>query len=496
MEPLMILQIEQNGAIRTVDLTGPVVIGRDTPKGTADIKITGDYISRRHGSFEPKEGDCVYTDLNSANGTWLNGRLVPPGEPVYLRNGDVLQLCGGDLDTAEEITSIYLIIPSYTLSHLHFREDSPWKGLVPSSDELDSLPVILVDEEPEAHETFNDLPVVLIGEEPEPQQTFSDLPLIIEEEAPAPAAPKEKAPAPQAAPKEEVPVPPAAPKEKAPEPLPAVRGDSLRIDIRERVVTGFKKKKTLLRNVRMTIPSGKMVLILGGSGAGKTTFINAVMGYEKADATILYGNRDIYEEFNEMKFEIGYVPQQDLMRGSDSVYETLRNAAEMKLPLGMKAADREERIDYVLDMLGLSREAETSVARLSGGQRKRLSIALEYVSNPSLFFLDEPDSGLDGVMSRSLMNSLRAIANEGKIILVISHAPDRTRELFDRIIVLAKSPTDDCGRLAFYGTVQEALQFFEVDSLEGVVMRINRPDEGGEGKADYYINKYERFCGV
>ena len=183
------------------------------------------------------------------------------------------------------------------------------------------------------------------------------------------------------------------------------------------------------------------------------------------------------------------------MRGSDSVYETLRNAAEMKLPPTVRGDRREARIQYVLEMLGLSREKDTAVSRLSGGQRKRLSIALEYVSNPSLFFLDEPDSGLDGVMARSLMNSLRAIADEGKIIMVISHGPDRARELFDRVIVLAKSQEDNCGRLAFYGTVEEALEFFEVDSLEVIVMRINRQDEGGEGLADMYISRFAAMQG-
>jgi ABC-type multidrug transport system ATPase subunit len=246
----------------------------------------------------------------------------------------------------------------------------------------------------------------------------------------------------------------------------------------------------LLQNINMTIQSGEMVLILGGSGAGKTTFMNAVMGYEKAEGRIMHGDTDIYEDFESMKYKIGFVPQQDLIRTSDSVYDTLSNAAEMKMPKGTTKEERSARIEKVLETLGLQRERNSLVSKLSGGQKKRLSIAVEYIANPSLFFLDEPDSGLDGIMSKSLMQNLRNIADEGKIVMVISHAPDRASELFNKVVVLAKSVQDNCGHLAFFGSIQEAKDFFETDSLEGVVKRINRADEGGDGLSDYYIQKY------
>ena len=115
---------------------------------------------------------------------------------------------------------------------------------------------------------------------------------------------------------------------------------------------------------------------------------------------------------------------------------------------------------------------------------------MEYIADPSLFFLDEPDSGLDGIMARTLMENLRTIADEGKIVMVISHGPDRAAELFDKVIVLAKSAKDNCGHLAFFGTPEQAREFFDTPTLEGVVRRINRPDEGGDGLSDYYIEKY------
>lgn len=106
--------------------------------------------------------------------------------------------------------------------------------------------------------------------------------------------------------------------------------------------------------------------------------------------------------------------------------------------------------------------------------------------------MDEPDSGLDGIMAKSLMQNLREIADEGRIVMVISHAPDRASELFDKVIVLAKSIKDNCGHLAFFGTVDEAFEFFNVNTLEDVVKRINRQDEGGEDLSDFYIEKYNQ----
>ena len=161
------------------------------------------------------------------------------------------------------------------------------------------------------------------------------------------------------------------------------------------------------------------------------------------------------------------------------------------MPASSSEADYAARVDETLHVLGLEREKNSYVGKLSGGQRKRLSIAVEYVGAPALFFLDEPDSGLDGTMARALMENLRQIADSGKIVMVISHSPDRAFELFDQIIVLAKGSQDNCGHLVFTGSPKAACSFFEVDCLEKIVRRINRRDEGGEGLADYYIEKFE-----
>ena len=271
------------------------------------------------------------------------------------------------------------------------------------------------------------------------------------------------------------------------------RHGSLNISIDERTVRNAMKKYTLLKDIQLTIEPGNMVMILGGSGAGKSTFVNAVTGYEKAKATILEGNVDYYRQYDEVKHRIGFVPQENLMREEDTVLMTVSNAADLRLPATLSDEEKKRRVRMALETFGLSGREDTLVSKLSGGQKKRLSICTEFVASPNLFILDEPDSGLDGIMARGLMENLRLIACQGKIVLVITHAPDRVAHLFDKVIVLAKGSETQVGQLAFYGGIQEAKDFFETDSLENVVKRINAVNEGGEGRADEYIEKYKTY---
>ena len=267
----------------------------------------------------------------------------------------------------------------------------------------------------------------------------------------------------------------------------------LTVNIEDRTITDFFKKKALLRDIHMNIEPGHMVLLLGGSGAGKTTFVNAVNGYEKANAEIILNGENLYKEYKKMKYKVGFVPQMDLVRGNDTVERTLYDAAKLRIPVTVSKDERNKRIWSVLQFFGLEPVKDRLCDKLSGGQRKRLSIAMEYISNPDLFILDEPDSGLDGVMARELMEGLRSIADQGKIVMVITHSPDRVIDLFDDVIVLAKD-SKLTGRLTYFGPVEEAKTFFDTDLMERIVLRINRKEEGGDGRADEFIEKYAEVC--
>ena len=270
--------------------------------------------------------------------------------------------------------------------------------------------------------------------------------------------------------------------------------DGLSVDLRERTAKDLGKKRYLLKDISLDIPNGSLVMLLGGSGSGKTTLVNAIIGYEKAEADVTLNGEDIYRNYSRMKYKIGFVPQKNLIRGNDSVIQTVDDAAELRLPKReTRSRVRKPRVKEVMDLLGLSAGEAGLVCKKSGGQLRRICIAMELVSDPELLVLDEPDSGLDGVIAREIFTKLRAIADEGKIVIVITHTPDRVIDLFDKLIVLGRD-SGRCGRLAFYGTPQEAREFFGKDTMEGIVMSVNRREEGGDGLADLFIEKYAKLA--
>lgn len=265
--------------------------------------------------------------------------------------------------------------------------------------------------------------------------------------------------------------------------------EGLSVQIRERTVKEVRKKRYLLKDIALNIPEKSLVLLLGGSGSGKTTLVNAIIGYEKADATVLLNGADVYQDYESVKHDIGFVPQQNLIRGKDTVFRTVNDAASIRLPKTISKEAKSEKISEVMELLGLSAGEHGLVSKKSGGQLRRICIATELITDPKLFILDEPDSGLDGAISREIFTKLRQIADEGRIVIVITHTPDRVIDLFDRVIVLARDSAR-VGRLAFYGTPQEARDFFERDTMEKIVRSVNGKEEGGEGRGDEMIEKY------
>ena len=275
-----------------------------------------------------------------------------------------------------------------------------------------------------------------------------------------------------------------------------VSGDGLSVRIKERKVRNLSTTRYLLKDISLDIPNGSLVLLLGGSGSGKTTFVNALTGYEKANAEIRLNGGDVYRDYAKMKYRIGFVPQQNLVRSSDTVRNTIDDAAEIRLPVIFSGRDeRNSRVQDVLDLLGLASGADGLVGKKSGGMLRRISIAMELIADPELFVLDEPDSGLDGVIARELFTKLRMIADDGRIVIVITHTPDRVIDLFDKVIVLARD-SGRVGRLAFYGSPDEARAFFGKDTMEQIVMSVNSKAEGGEGMADEYIRRFALMTAV
>lgn len=210
-------------------------------------------------------------------------------------------------------------------------------------------------------------------------------------------------------------------------------------------------RKTLLDQVSFPVGAKCLLAVVGPSGAGKSTLLGALTGLRPADrGTVLYDGRDLYRDYAELRSRIGLVPQDDILHSQLTVRRALTYAAELRFPQDTAKAERQARVDEVIGELGLEQRADLPIHSLSGGQRKRVSVALELLTKPSLLFLDEPTSGLDPGMDRSVMNMLRDLADDGRTVIVVTHSV-LNLEGCDRLLVLAPG-----GRIAYFGAPGEA----------------------------------------
>nr|WP_250850527.1 ATP-binding cassette domain-containing protein [Streptomyces malaysiensis] len=236
--------------------------------------------------------------------------------------------------------------------------------------------------------------------------------------------------------------------------------------------------KTILDDVSLGVPEKSLVAVIGPSGSGKSTLLRALTGYRPADrGQVLYDHRDLYAQFAELRRRIGLVPQDDILHKELTVDTALKYAARLRFPGDTKAAERKARIDEVLQGLRLDVHRDKKVAALSGGQRKRVSVALELLTKPSLLFLDEPTSGLDPGLDRDVMKLLRELADDGRTVLVVTHSVAEL-SLCDRVLVMAPG-----GSVAYFGPPDEALEFFGHDSWPDVFSAFeNHRDDDWAGR--------------
>ena len=274
-------------------------------------------------------------------------------------------------------------------------------------------------------------------------------------------------------------------------------GASLVVDIKRETVG---RGRLVLRDIRAEFRAGDFVLILGGSGTGKTTLIKAILGDSRADGSVLLNGRDLYSDLRSMRPMIAIVPQFLTLRPNDTVRDTLADTAAIKLGRVCSRAEQLRRVDEVLESIGITEHADKYIGQLSGGQQKKVAMADQLIGQQKVFICDEPDSGLDAASRIQQMEMLREISRQGKIVIVISHEPDDAvavsdgsrRRLFNKVIVLARSSFDKAGHLAFCGGTEEALRYFGVRRLEDIMLEINPVAEGGRGRADEFIERFRK----
>jgi ABC transport system ATP-binding/permease protein len=213
--------------------------------------------------------------------------------------------------------------------------------------------------------------------------------------------------------------------------------------------------KVLLDQVSFPLGERCLLGVIGPSGAGKSTLLGALTGMQPAgEGSVLYDNRDLYKNYAELKHRIGLVPQADIMHTQLTARRALRYAAELRFPRDTSARERNERVDEVIGELGLTKHAQTRASALSGGQRKRVSVALELLTKPSLLFLDEPTSGLDPGLDKSVMEMMARLAHDGRTVIVVTHSVANL-DLCDRLLVLVPG-----GKVAFFGPPRDGLRHF------------------------------------
>jgi ABC transport system ATP-binding/permease protein len=227
------------------------------------------------------------------------------------------------------------------------------------------------------------------------------------------------------------------------------------------------RHQVLLDDVSLSILPREFIAIVGISGAGKTTLLDALSGFRPAQhGKVLVNGHDLYQNFKVYRTELGYVPQEDIIHRDLTVYQALDFAARLRLPKDISKKERHQQIQTVLADLELTHRQHALVKELSGGQRKRVSIGVELLTKPSLFFLDEATSGLDPGTESQMMRLLRRLADQGRTVILITHATKNVMQC-DLVVFLAKG-----GKVAFYGPPQEALTYFGVADFDDIYLKL------------------------
>lgn len=237
-------------------------------------------------------------------------------------------------------------------------------------------------------------------------------------------------------------------------------------------------------HVSLNIKPGELIAIIGGSGAGKSTILNCMCGYLQPNQGEVYINGvNLYENFDSLKKLVGYVPQSDIVYDNLTLHDMLMYTAQLRLPADTSPKEQEAAIARAIATVELTDKTNSFIKALSGGQRKRASIAVELLSDPNLLFLDEPASGLDPGTERNLMQSLRSMANHGKTVILVTHSTLQLK-MCDKIVFMGKG-----GNLCFFGSYDEALRFFGVSDIVDVYNMIT-------DQAPQWRTRYEKYRGA
>lgn len=501
-----IIAVERNGNITTRELMQgeQFIFGRIG--GANDMAVAAPTVTSQHGMFSFSRGIYTYIDLGSTNGTFLNGSRINsqphvPSTEVVVRDGDLLTIAPGDQNQVSILVSVGagdctwnclslmsmqtvtvgrddrsdIYIPNVSVSRNHAVIRRNGNGF--TVQDLNSVNGTIVN-----GNTLRSVHRLADGDVIQINSTklfYTNGCIIynVQHVANAFAVHVPSYPG--------VPVGSAPKQEKPVNPIARKGGIEVQVKNVSRVVSSKKEgKKKILDNISLTIEKGDLVAILGGSGAGKTTFMNCINGFEgPTEGTVLIDGVELYKNYQTLKSRMGYVPQQDIVHDNLTLKDMLTYTGKLRLPKDDLKQTLDTRVREVIKTVDLTEQTNTLIRKLSGGQRKRASIAVELLSDPQLMFLDEPTSGLDPEAETLLMQQLQKLSREGgKTVVVVTHTLQNIN-LFDKVIFLAPG-----GKLCYYGTPQDACKFFEVGNLTDAYRKIL-------DNTDAYIEKFNRSRG-
>ncbi len=233
--------------------------------------------------------------------------------------------------------------------------------------------------------------------------------------------------------------------------------------------------RMILTDVSLAVLAGEFISLVGGSGAGKSTLLRAMNGFNPAtQGQMLIDGEQLYPNLDAYRMIMGYVPQDDIIHRELTVGKALYYAAKLRLPDADKA-EIDRRIHEVLEMVDMDAHVHKPVRVLSGGQRKRVSIAVELLAQPDLLFLDEPTSGLDPGLEKKMMYDLNRLADRGKTIVLVTHATANIEQC-DHVAFLSQ------GYLSYYGPPGEAIQYFHAQDFADIYLKLTQEVNPAEGK--------------
>lgn len=231
------------------------------------------------------------------------------------------------------------------------------------------------------------------------------------------------------------------------------------VDLRVEVV-GLNKwvrdDLNILQDISLVFEPREFIVVVGQSGGGKSTLVDSIAGYRPAThGEVTVNGTNVYENFDAIRDIIGFVPQKDIIHMELTVFDALDYTAQLRMPPDTTDEERHTRVEEVMETLDIAHRRDNQILALSGGQQKRVSIGVELLTKPGLFFLDEPSSGLDPGTETALMHLMRQMADQGRTIILITHA---TKNVFlaDKVVFLARG-----GYLSWFGPPDEALKFFD-----------------------------------